>query len=133
MVVNSVLKNTGDVKTTYTVSVFGNSEWSSLNSLDPQTFTLTPGESKDVNIVLNVKPDAQGEKEFTIKASYDGQESEQKVALSVISSATQQVPLTPFIENIRANWFIYLIILVNIILIIAIILVIRSMISPRAL
>ena len=133
VIVNSVLKNTGDVETTYVVSVFGNSEWSSLNSLDPQTFTLNPGESKEVSIVLNVNPTAQGEKEFTIKSSYDGQESEQKVALSVVSPTTQQVPLTPFVENIRTNWFIYLIILVNIILIIAIILVIRSMVSPRAL
>ncbi len=133
VIVNSVLKNTGDVETVYTVSVFGNSQWSVLNSVDPQIFTLAPGESKDVSIVLTVNEDAEGENEFTIKASYNGQETEQKVALSIASSYTKDVQLTPFLETIRANWFIYLIILVNIILIIAIILVIRSMVSPRSL
>ncbi len=133
LIVKSSIKNTGGVETTYTIAVLGNSEWSTLASIEPQIFSLKPGDSKEVNIVLSVNNEAQGEREFTIKTSYDGQEKEQKVALTVSSAPTNNPQLIPLIENIKSNWFIYLIIIVNIILIIAIILVIRSMVSPRPL
>ena len=129
VIINAQLKNTGDVETAYTISVSGNSAWSNLVSLDPQTVTLAPGESKQVDIVLSIDKDAEGDQEFTIRASFDDQKVEQKVALSV--SAEAEAQLGPVVEHLRANWFIYLIILINIILIIAIILVIRSMVAPR--
>ena len=92
---------------------------------------MAPGESSNVNIVLNIKNNAQGDNELTIKSMYDNKVTEQRVVLTILPSKTQ-ADLTPFVEHIRTNWFIYLIVLVNIILIIAIILVIRSMVSPRA-
>lgn len=131
VIINAKLKNTGDVGTTHTVSVLGNTDWSSLVSLEPQTVKLAPGESANVNIVLDINNDAKGDNEFTIKSMYDNQVTEQRVVLTILPSKTQ-ADLTPFVEHVRANWFIYLIVLVNIILIIAIILVIRSMVSPRA-
>ena len=133
VIVNAELENTGDTETTYSISVLGNSAWSSVVSVDPQTVTLTPGESREVNIVLRINSDASGDKEFTIKTSFENQTTEQKVAFSISPSETTNPQLGPFVESIRSNWFIYLIIIINIILIIAIILVIRSMVSPRAL
>jgi len=131
VIINAKLENTGSSQTVYTVSVVGNEEWSDIVSIDPQVVSLAPGESKEVVIVLGVNPDAQGDKELTVKTSFNGQTTEQKVALPVLLKPGQE--LTPFVENIRGNWFIYLIIVVNVILIIAIILVIRSMVSPRPL
>jgi len=129
VIINANLKNTGDAETTYTVSVSGNTAWSNLVSLDPQIFSLAAGESKEVNIVLSINEGIEGDKEFTIKASYDNQETEKKVILTITGESEQQ--LGSAVEHIRNNWFIYLIILINIILIIAIILVIRSMVAPR--
>jgi uncharacterized membrane protein len=129
VIINAEIKNTGDVETTYTVSISGNSGWSELVSLDPQIVTLASGESRDVAIVLSVDEDAEGEEEFKIKATFDSEMKEQTVSLTL--SDEKDAELGPVVEHLKSNWFIYLIILVNIILIIAIILVIRSMVAPR--
>lgn len=129
VIINANLENTGDVETVYTLSVSGNSAWSNLVSIDPQLVTLAPGDSKEINIVLAIDEDASGDNEFTIRASYDDLKTEQKVVLSI--SGESSAEMGPFVQHLKENWFIYLIIIVNIILIIAIILVIRSMVAPR--
>ena len=129
IIINAELENTGDVETTYTVSVSGNSAWSDLVSLDPQIVTLAPGTSRDVAIVLSINEDALGKEEFKIRASFDAEMKEQIVELTILDE--KEAELGPVVEHLKTNWFIYLIILVNIILIIAIILVIRSMVAPR--
>lgn len=130
VIVNADIKNTGDVETTYTISVSGNTAWSELVSIEPQ-LTLKAGESRKVAVVLDISEEAEGDKEFTIKATFDGQIADQKVQLSLETAAEQETELGPVVQHLKNNWFIYLIILVNIILIIAIVLVIRSMVSPR--
>jgi hypothetical protein len=127
-IIKATLINMDDETATYTVSVFGNSAWSSLDSIDPQVVTLEAGESKEVSIALEIDEDASGDKELTIKASSSNNEVEQKVALSIESDEAE---FDAFSGHVRKNWFIYVIVLVNIILIIAIILVIRSMVRPR--
>lgn len=124
------LKNTGTSASTFILLITENSEWSTLVSIDPQVLVLAPGESKESNIILNVNPDIEGEKTFTIKASFDGITKEQKVTTVVVKEPTTN-QFSPIIKHLRANWFIYLIIIVNIILIVAIILVIRSMMAPQ--
>jgi len=130
MIVNANVKNTGDTELTYTISVSGYSAWSSLVSIEPQTVTLSPGDSREVSIVLEVNADASGEKEFTISVSHEGQVLKNLEVRTTISKE-KDAELGPVVSHLKDNWFIYLIILVNIILIIAIILVIRSMVSPR--
>ena len=115
----------------YTLSVSGLDDWATLASIDDQVFTIAAGEVKDINIILNLDSDAEGDKEFTIKTTYgESGITEKKVPLSISASNAQ---LVPFVDNVKSNWFIYVIILVNVILIIAIISVIRSMVSPRPL
>ena len=77
---------------------------------------------------MDIDDDATGEKEFTIRASYDnGKITDQTVALALEAGASQDALL----NHLRNNWFIYVIAIVNIILIIAIIAVVRSMVrSP---
>ena len=65
---------------------------------------------------------------ITIRAVSDSGEGEQKVALTIEGDEAE---FDAFSGHIRNNWFIYVIVLVNIVLIIAIILVIRSMVRPR--
>jgi len=125
VIIKSTIKNTGEVETTYLISVLGNSAWSSLSAIDPQTITLAPGESKDISIFLDIDKNIEGDKEFTIKASYDGQITEQKVALAIQKGVTEDVVLT----HLKENWFIYVIAIINIILIIAIIAVVKSMVG----
>ena len=133
VIINSKLTNTGDVATSYTVSVLENSEWSSLLSIEPKMVNLLPGESRDISIALTVNNDATGDKELTIRADYDGKTTDQRVVLTIGEGKMASADLGPFVNHLRDNWFIYLIILVNLVLIIAIILVIRSMVSPRPL
>lgn len=129
VIITSTLKNTGDSTQTYSLSVSGNSPWSSLVSIDPQNLILNKGESKDVSIVLSLDQQAEGEKEFKIKANSGNQSFEQPVALSITKPTTN---LSGLSEHLRRNWFIYVIIAVNVILLIAIIMVIRGMVSsPR--
>jgi len=128
-IIKATLTNIGDETTTHTVSVIGNSAWSSLVSIDAPLVILNPGESKDVRIVLDIDDDAEGDKELTIRASSGNNAPvDQKVALTIKGNEPQ---FDAFSEHVKANWFIYVIVLVNIILIIAIILVIRSMVRPR--
>lgn len=129
VIVNARLNNLGS-SNNYAISVYGNSGWSSLVSIDPQSLTLNQGQSGDVNVVLNLDKEATGDKQFTIRAVSGNQTVEQNVVLS-ITPEQSTVSSSAFVENIKANWFIYVIVLVNIILIIAIILVIRRMLSPR--
>ncbi|MBT4165517.1 putative S-layer protein [archaeon] len=127
-IIKATLINNDDEKAIYTVSVFGNSAWSSLSSVDPQVVTIEAGESKEVSIALDIDSDVEGDKELTIKAVSSEGEAEQKVALSIESNEAE---FDAFSGHVKNNWFIYIIVLVNIVLIIAIILVIRSMVRPR--
>jgi hypothetical protein len=128
VIVKTTLKNTAATPLNYVVSAYGNSQWSSLVSIEPNSLTLQPGESKIVSIILSLDKEAQGDKEFVIKATYGDKATEQKVALSVSQPTAQ---LGSLLTHLRDNWFIYVIILVNVILIIAIITVIKRMLSPR--
>jgi len=67
LVVKALVTNTGDKKANYLVNTVGYSSWASSSNTVPTTFTLSPGESKDVLITLNVKNDASGEKLFDLK------------------------------------------------------------------
>jgi hypothetical protein len=134
VIINTVIKNNGDVDTIYAVSVAGNSGWSTLSSIEPQIVPLGPGESRDVSIALLVNDDATGDNELTISASFDGKKTDQRIVLSIAEGKSMgSNDLGPFVNHLRDNWFIYLIVLVNVVLIVAIILVIRSMVSPRPL
>jgi uncharacterized membrane protein len=128
VIVTATLRNTGDVKATYTISVSGNSAWSNLNSIEPQVITLEKGESKDSNIILNIDDNAEGDKEFIIKASYGDKSTEQRVALTVTKEELQSDAI---LTHLKDNWFIYAIVLVNVILLVAIVLVVRRMLSRK--
>ena len=128
IIIKATIRNNGDEEATYDLSVFGNSAWSSLDSIDPQSITLAADASQDFNIVLNIDDDAEGSKELTIKAAYGDEAKEQQVGLTIEDTAVGADKVT---EHLKANWFIYVIVIVNLILIIAIISVVKRMVSSN--
>jgi hypothetical protein len=131
VVLEATVKNTGTSTDTYTVDVTGNSQWSSVASLDPKTITLNAGESKKVLIYLDVNEDtAAGDKELTIKATSSSSSavSEQKVVVPVQEGFSSSA----LINHFKNNWYIYVIVLVNLILIIAIIAVIVRLVRKSS-
>ena len=131
VIIKATLENTGEDSTLYTVSVYGNSAWSSLSGIDPSTVIISAGESKEVDIILDLDKDAEGDKEFTIKVTHDEEETEQKVALSVNAKTSSGITGAAISDHIKENGFIYAIVIINLILIIAIILVIRRMVTAK--
>jgi len=128
-VVESTIKNTGISSATYTVSVSGNEAWSEVSSIEPSTFTLASGESREVSIYFNVDSDAKaGDKEFTIKTAYGSKTSEQKVAITVEEGLSS----SKIIQHLKDNSFVYTIVLVNLILLIAIIIVVVKMFGRKS-
>jgi uncharacterized membrane protein len=132
VIIIAKLENTGESTDLYTISVSGNTAWSSLSQIDPESVIISAGESKEVEITLVLDTAAEGDKEFTIKATKDGKTTEQKVALSITKKSTSGITGSAITDHIKANGFIYIIVLINLILIIAIILVIRRMLSPKS-
>jgi len=133
VIITATLQNTGTTTDLYTISVSGNTAWSSLSEIDSESVVIPAGSSEEVSIVLSLDASAEGDQQFTIKATKDGQTTEQKVLLSITkAAATTGITGSAIMDNIKANGFIYAIILINLILIIAIILVIRRMVSPKS-
>ena len=125
VVINTVITNTGIASATYTVSVFG-ADFAEVSEIDPTTFTLAAGESKDVSIYLNINSDAKvGNKEFTIRAVSGQSVSEQKIKLAV----QEGFSANGLVDHFKNNWIVYLIVLVNIILVIAIISVVVRIVN----
>ena len=69
-------------------------------------------------------------KNFEIKASYDDQITEQGIALAI--QEKQDIGADKIVEHLKTNWFIYAIVIVNLILIIAIISVVKRMVGTPA-
>jgi len=119
--IRATIENTGNVETTYILGIDENEPFSSVESITPSSVTLNPGESEDIFITLQLNKDAEGEQIFNIKASFDSEEIKQPVSLTI----TPGFSLTGSVigESFKENWFIWVIVLINIILILAIIVV----------
>jgi len=129
VIVEATIKNTGSVQSSFTVDVSGNTGWSNVAEIDPKTFTLNAGESKKVNIYLDINADAAaGDQSFTIRTAQSGYVTEQKVQLTLEKGFSSSA----LINHFKENWLIYLIVLVNIILILAIIIVVRSIVRKNS-
>ena len=126
VIIKATVMNTGEEKTSYSISLQGYDSFSLVQSINPSTLTLDAGKSQDVLITLKLNKDATGEQVFTIKALFDSEEVKQQVSLSIQPSG---VGITGSVigASLRENWFIWVIVLINIILIIAIIIVAARM------
>jgi uncharacterized membrane protein len=123
VIVEATIKNTGSETAAYAMEVSGNSLWSQVAEIDPKTFSLNAGESKKVKIYLNIDSEAEaGDKEFTIRATYNGVSTEQKVLLTLEEGFNS----SKLANHLKAYWFLYVIGLITLILlVIVIILLVR--------
>ena len=124
--IRATIRNSGEEETSYSIQVEGHDFFSTLQSINPSTLTLQPGRSQDVLITLKLNSDAAGEQVFNIKALFDSQEVKQGVSLNV-PQGVSSITGSAIGSSIRENWFIWVIVLINIILIIAIIIVAARM------
>ena len=123
--IKATLKNTGDETTSYSIGVDGYETFSTIESITPSTLTLDSGESGDVFITLKLDEDASGEQVFNIKGLFSGKEVTQPVSLTIQSGTS--ITGSAVGASFKQNWFIWLIVLINIILIVAIIIVAARM------
>jgi len=125
----TTIENTGTGEGDYKVSLSGVSAWADA-TIEESEFTLEAGESKEVEIVLDIDNDVEaGEKEFTIITTYGESTKDQDVILDIAEGSS----LSLIGSHFKDNWFIYTVILVDVILIAAIIIaVVRISKKPRA-
>jgi uncharacterized membrane protein len=119
LVVKSTITNDGDETITYSVDVVGYSTWASSVKLDPQTFTLGAGDSKDVLVTFEIKEDVSGEKTFDIVVVGEGEDAFTR-AVSVPIEEPTGISLPSLLEDQNYLWGI---IALNIILVVVIIIV----------
>ena len=120
VIIKATIKNTGNETTSYIIGLEGSELFSSIKSINPSNFSLEAGKSQDVLITLSLNKDAEGDKVFSIKAIFDSKETKQQVSLSIPKSGLSGFSMP---ASIKDNWFIWVIVAINIILIIAIIIV----------
>ena len=123
--IKATITNTAGEETDYSIGVEGYEFFSVVQSINPSAITLQPGSSQDVLITLKLNKDAAGEQVFNIKSLFDSQEVRQRVSLTV--PAGSSITGGAIGSAIRENWFVWVIVLINIILIVAIIIVAARM------
>jgi hypothetical protein len=118
IVIKATVTNTGEEETDYIIGLEGNEGFSSVKNVNPSSLTLDVGESGEVLITLSLNQDSEGEQVFDITAMFNGQEVSRPVSLTIEPGFGSSIS-----ESFQENWFIWVIVLVNIILIVAIIIV----------
>ena len=112
--------------------VTGYSSWAELKRVEPKRVAVSEGDSKEFLIYLDVQAGTLGEQFLTIIAEDDsGETTEQEVSVSIESARSAGITGAAITENLRDNWFIWVIVIINIILIIAIIAVARRIATAR--
>jgi P pilus assembly chaperone PapD len=132
LTITGTVENTGNAKTTYLISVIDYNSWATLEGINPTALTIESGQSKDFSVNLKVNEDTTGEQSLTIIADFGEQSEEQEVSIAIEEQgATTPVTGSAITDSIRENWFIWVIVIINVVLIIAIILVARRIVTAK--
>ncbi|MEK6893157.1 MAG: putative S-layer protein [Nanoarchaeota archaeon] len=118
MAINSKISNVGANSASFIIGAKNYESWATLDSISERVFTLAPGESKTLVIILSVNKDASGEKSFVIEALADGKSETREVAVNIAGESASS--LSSYFKN---NYLIWIIGAVNLLLIILIIFV----------
>ena len=115
-IVKLTVQNTETSRQTYSVNIAGYTTWATLeNQISP--ITLNAGESKDVLITFNVKEEISGEKTFNVEILNNNE----LILTQPVSVMIQSSSNTDSLEDF--DWYLWGIVILNIILIVAIIIV----------
>jgi len=129
LIVKTTITNTGDSTVAYQILATDLDDWATLGSIEPRSFTLPAGQSTEVTITLLPNADAEGSHEFTIQTVYEGISTEQTFEAEIKSSSAAGFTGSAIGSNIKDNWFIWVIALINIVLVILIVVVAVRMAS----
>lgn len=123
VLVNLVITNSYDKSVTYFANLVGYSDWASSARLDLRTFTLAPGESKNILATVIPNKDTYGVKTFNLELSSNGfAVISQPVSITIEEApAKTWAGITGF--SISENKTAFALGLLNVILILAIIIV----------
>ncbi len=80
------IKNTGNIKTNYTVNVSGYDDWATLDKIEPEKKEIEKDEEEFVYVYLTPLEGALGIKKLTAKISYAGKTSEEEVSINIQQS-----------------------------------------------
>jgi len=131
IVVRATLLNTGDTTNTYVVDTSGLS-WASNIRVDPKILSIDAGKTKDVLISLTPSAGTAGSQSFTITVTANGKTEERQVALTIENKGFfSGITGGAIASSLGENWFIYLIIVLDVVLILAIILIARKVSKSR--
>lgn len=118
LVVKANVVNTGTKQTSYLLNAVSYTTWASSASVEPTSFTLNAGESKDVLITFNVNRDAAGDNLFNLEILSENE---------LVSNQPVQVPIKRagllFPSLSLDNWHLWAIGALNLILVIFIIVI----------
>ncbi len=125
MIITATVKNIGSVKTDYQILLNNYESWAELKLLSPETLSLNPGESGQVTIKLVPDKTVEGNREFIIQAVADGNVEEQAISVPVSAYKGFFSGFTGFSigNNLKGNWFIWAIVIVNVLLILMIVVI----------
>ena len=116
LVVRATVTNTGSAIANYLVNAAGFASWADSASLNPTTFTLSSGESRDVLVTLNVKDDASGNQLFNFEVISDNE-----LVVSQPVSVTIESPAGFFTGRVTGglgdNSFLWVLGLLNVVLV----------------
>lgn len=120
LVVKASVTNLGESLKSYSLGIKGYSSWATLESIEPETFVLSAGESKDILLTMIVNKDALGDQIFELSLFSDNQEILIQPASVTIQESTGKISWDIFSGD---NVYLWVIGALNIILVIIIIIV----------
>ena len=127
MIVKVFLRNDHGKSVTFFLSAEGFGSWANLKQVNPETFTLDTGESKEVFLTFDLRSGSEGDQQFNL----------------IVSSGGDIVMVKPILVSVQEgsfwnsdlfegwDWTIIGIVVLNLILIIAIIVVARKVLRRR--
>lgn len=87
LIILTNIKNTGTQTTTYNVSIKNYESFADLISINPNQLTLSPQQSSQSTINLNLKENSMGYQEFIILSDYNGKSTEQIIGLDIYNDS----------------------------------------------
>lgn len=120
IVIKATVTNTGEKTTSYTFSLSGIESFATLERIEPSALILGEDQSQDILVYLKASNSASGDYTFNIVSSFSGKTSTQPVTITVEPRTN---PFSGLLSSLGDNWFIWVIVLINVVLIVLIIVV----------
>lgn len=127
LIIQATVTNTGNKTVSYNFGLEGYTSWAALSSITPQNITLSPGQSQNVLLNLNVNSDASGDKQFYLDIYSNGYLITQQPLTKTITPQFSLSSITGGVINgSNAGLWVF-----NIVLILAIIIILVVVLRRR--